>query len=88
MDGPQHWREADLSLTDEGCEYGCPHAGCPHEASHIARAQAHASLAATAFAATAELVKLGALPVSAFDPWREIAVPDPDPAAATAGEKE
>lgn len=73
MDGPQHWKEADLILTGDPCEYGCPHSGCPHEMRLIARAQAHASLAATAFAATAELVRTGVLDPSALEPWAEIA---------------
>ena len=52
MNGPQHWEEADLILSGDPCEYGCPHAGCPHEMRMIARAQVHATLAlaaATAF---------------------------------------
>jgi hypothetical protein len=52
MNGPQHWEEADLILSSDPCEYGCPHAGCPHEMRMIARAQVHATLAlaaATAF---------------------------------------
>lgn len=78
MDGPQHWREADLILTEQDCEYGCPHSGCPHEMRLIARAQAHASLAATAFAATAESVRLGTLPVSALDAWQDVVTVDED----------
>ena len=55
MNGPQHWREADLILTGEGgdCEYGCPHSGCQHEMRMIARAQAHGVLALTAAIAAA-----------------------------------
>ena len=71
MTGPEHWREADLILTSDPCEYGCPHSGCSHEMRQIARAQVHAALAATAFAATAESVRLGVLPVSALDAWRD-----------------
>jgi hypothetical protein len=50
MNGPQHWREADLILTGDSdpCSYGCPHSGCPHEMSMIARAQVHATLALAA----------------------------------------
>lgn len=72
MTGPQHWREADLILTGDSdpCAYGCPHSGCEHEMSMLARAQVHAALAATAFAATTESVKLGTLPLSALDEWR------------------
>ena len=49
MNGPEHWREADLILTGNAdpCSYGCPHSGCPHEMSMIARAQVHALLALT-----------------------------------------
>jgi hypothetical protein len=49
MTGPEHWREADLILTGDSdpCSYGCPHSGCPHEISMIARAQVHALLALT-----------------------------------------
>jgi len=49
MNGPEHWREADLILTGDSdpCSYGCPHSGCPHEMSMIARAQVHALLALT-----------------------------------------
>ena len=46
MTGPDHFREADLILTGDPCSYGCPHSGCEHEASMIARAQVHASLRA------------------------------------------
>jgi hypothetical protein len=57
MNGPEHWREADLILTGESgsCEYGCPHSGCPHEMRLIARAQAHGllALAAAVIAGTA-----------------------------------
>ena len=42
MTGPEHWREADLILSGDPCEYGCPHSGCPHEMRMIARAQVHA----------------------------------------------
>jgi len=45
MNGPRHWAEADLILSGDPCEYGCPHAGCPHEMRMIARAQVHATLA-------------------------------------------
>ena len=48
MTGPEHFREADLVLTNERCEYGCPHSGCEHEMSLIARAQVHATLALAA----------------------------------------
>jgi hypothetical protein len=45
MTGPQHWAEADLIVTGERCDYGCPHAGCEHEMAYLARAQVHATLA-------------------------------------------
>ena len=47
MTGPEHWSEADLILSGDPCEYGCPHSGCPHEMRMIARAQVHALLALT-----------------------------------------
>jgi hypothetical protein len=50
VNGPQHWKEADLILTEDPCEYGCPHAGCAHEMRQIARAQVHATLALAAAA--------------------------------------
>jgi hypothetical protein len=48
MTGPEHWAEADLILSGDPCEYGCPHGGCQHEMRMIARAQVHATLALTA----------------------------------------
>lgn len=48
MTPADHLREAEAELNED-CEYGCPHAGCAHEASHIARAQAHALIAAADF---------------------------------------
>jgi hypothetical protein len=48
MNGPSHWAEADLILTGDPCEYGCPHGGCAHEMRMIARAQVHATLALAA----------------------------------------
>jgi hypothetical protein len=50
MTGPEHWTEADLILTEDPCEYGCPHSGCVHEMRQLARAQVHATLALTAAA--------------------------------------
>jgi hypothetical protein len=87
VDGPRHWREADQILTEDPCEYGCPHSGCEHETARLRRGQVHAQLAATAFAATAELVKLGALPVSALDAWRDVTAEDEEAAPEAAGEK-
>jgi len=53
MTGPEHWEEADLILSSDPCEYGCPHGGCQHEMRMIARAQVHALLAvAEAFVAS------------------------------------
>ena len=50
MNGPEHWREADLILTGDAdpCSYGCPHNGCPHEMSMLARAIGHGLLALAA----------------------------------------
>ena len=50
MNGPEHWREADLILTGDSdrCSYGCPHSGCPHEMAMIARAIGHGLLALAA----------------------------------------
>ncbi len=48
MTGPEHWAEADLILSGDPCDYGCPHTGCAHEAAYLARAQVHALLALTA----------------------------------------
>ncbi len=45
MTGPEHWQEADLILSGDPCEYGCPHSACAHEMRLIARAQVHAALA-------------------------------------------
>jgi hypothetical protein len=45
MTPAEHWREADLILTGDPCEYSCPHSGCVHEMRMIARAQVHATLA-------------------------------------------
>ena len=54
MTGPQHWEEASLIVTGEGCDYACPHTGCAHEMARLARAQVHALLAlAEAFVAGA-----------------------------------
>ncbi len=48
MTGPEHWSEADQILSDDPCEYGCPHSGCQHEMRQLARAQVHATLALAA----------------------------------------
>jgi hypothetical protein len=45
MTPAEHWTEADLILSGDPCEYGCPHSGCEHERRMIARAQVHATLA-------------------------------------------
>jgi hypothetical protein len=44
----EHWREADLIMSGDPCEYGCPHSGCQDEMRMIARAQVHAVLALAA----------------------------------------
>ena len=50
MTGPEHFSEAQQLLA-QGCDYGCPHAGCAHEMAYLARAQVHAALALAAAAA-------------------------------------
>jgi hypothetical protein len=55
MDGPQNYREAAL-LLENGCDYGCPHAGCAHEMAYLARAQVHATLAQTAAVIAAAII--------------------------------
>jgi hypothetical protein len=55
VNGPQHWREADLILTSDPCEYGCPHSGCAHELRMIGRAQVHATMALGAAVITSML---------------------------------
>lgn len=50
MTGPEHWSEADVIVTGQRCDYGCPHAGCEHEMAYLARAQVHATLALAAAA--------------------------------------
>jgi hypothetical protein len=47
MTGPEHFSEAQQLLA-QGCDYGCPHAGCAHEMAYLARAQVHAALALVA----------------------------------------
>jgi hypothetical protein len=77
MTGPEHFSEAQQLLA-QGCDYGCPHAGCAHEMAYLARAQVHAALA---------LVAATALPGEHPGDWqREIwafgleAGPVPEPA--------
>jgi len=49
MNGPGHYREADLILTEtDRCEHGCLISGCAHELAALARAQVHATLALAA----------------------------------------
>jgi hypothetical protein len=48
MTPAEHWEEAEAILTGERCDYGCPHVGCAHEMSYLARAQVHAILALAA----------------------------------------
>jgi hypothetical protein len=48
MTGPENYREATVITENARCDYGCPHAGCPHEMAYLARAQVHATLALTA----------------------------------------
>jgi hypothetical protein len=60
VNGPQHWREADLILTGDAdpCSYGCPHNGCPHEMAMLARAQVHATLALADMTALSAVMSL------------------------------
>jgi hypothetical protein len=48
VNGPENYYEADLILTSERCDYGCPHTGCQHEMRMIALAQVHMLGALTA----------------------------------------
>jgi len=67
MTPAEHWTEADLILTGDPCEYGCPHSGCSHEMRMIARAQVHATLAGAAMSEdTRRLAAIRAL-LAAFD---------------------
>ncbi len=67
MTGPEHYREAELLLSDQGsCEYACPHSGCVHEMRLIAIAQVHATLALAAASAIQTLNAPGQ-----FRAWRE-----------------
>lgn len=81
MNGPQHWREADLILTGDAdpCSYGCPHNGCPHEMAMLTRAQVHATLALTA----ATMVRSGLTPADRHEWLKAI---DPEYAAEQAAE--
>lgn len=69
MNGPEHFREADLILTSDPCEYGCPHSGCVHEMRMLARAQAHATLALTAATVAAGV---GAMPIREGHAWLDV----------------
>ncbi len=76
MTGPEHWSEAEQLLSEDPCEYGCPHSGCPHEMRLIARAQVHATLAlAAATALPGEHPGDWQREIWAFGPETE---PDPD----------
>lgn len=75
MTGPEHWEEADVLLTSDPCEYGCPHSGCVHEMRLIARAQVHATLAAAAISAAG---LLGQLPAEDASAWRAVLSPPED----------
>lgn len=82
MTGPEHWGEAGLILSEDPCEYGCPHAGCAHEMRQIARAQVHATLALAAAVACAGL---GDMPVWDADAWQDLAGTQP-PAVPDGGQ--
>ena len=77
MNGPENFREADSIITDERCDYGCPHAGCPHEMAYLARAIVHAIQANTA----ATLVRSGLTPAGRHEWLKAI---DPEYAAGQA----
>lgn len=79
MTGPDNYREATVIVEDARCDYGCPHAGCPHEMAYLARAQVHATLALTA----ATLVRSGLTPADRHEWMKAI---DPDYAAEQAAE--
>ncbi len=71
MIGPQHWQEADLIVTGERCDYGCPHAGCEHEMAYLARAQVHATLALAAAAGDTRRLDAIRAVLAAFDRERD-----------------
>jgi hypothetical protein len=85
MNGPAHFREADQILTEERCDYGCPHAGCAHEMAYLTRAQVHATLALTAavIAGARQVMKLSELQAwdKAIDPEYEAALAEARAAA-------
>lgn len=80
MTGPTNYREAE-ALLDNGCDYGCPHAGCQHEMAYLARAQVHATLALTAATITTGTGSIS--PADAHE-WRMAT--DPDYAAEQAAD--
>lgn len=81
MNGPAHWAEADLILTSDPCEYGCPHSGCVHELRMIARAQVHATMALAA-----AVIATGARELTPADRHEWLTATDPEHAAGQAAE--
>ena len=79
MSGPAHYREADLILAGDRCDYGCPHTGCQHEMRMIGLAIAHALLALTA----ATMTRTGLTPADRHE-WQKAL--DPEYAAECAAE--
>jgi hypothetical protein len=71
VNGPAHWREADLILTSDPCSYGCPHSGCPHEMAMIGRAIAHSLLAAVT-----AVIGRGSLTPASRHEWQTATDPD------------
>lgn len=80
MTGPSNYREAN-ALLENGCDYGCPHAGCQHEMAYIARAIVHAIQANTA--ATIDTYSAAMKPADLHE-WRKAT--DEDYAAECAAE--
>jgi hypothetical protein len=80
MTGPTNYREAE-ALLDNGCDYGCPHAGCQHEMAYLTRAIVHAIQANTA--ATIDIAGAGMKPADLHEWMKAI---DPDYAAEQAAE--
>jgi hypothetical protein len=80
VNGPQHWREADLILTSDPCSYGCPHSGCPHEMAMIGRAIAHSLLAAVT-----AVIGRGSLTPASRREWLTATEQNTSPAQPTGG---
>ena len=93
MTGPQHYSAAEQLLSAANRRLAGNDAewlNTPLRRAELrADAQVHATLASTAFAATAELVKLGVLPPVVLSAWTGIAEGhDREPAPRAAGQQE